>query len=158
MSLQPSVDGQGGFSAVVQMTDPQSVNRLLNGKLKEIGGCPVSVAPNLRIPSSNSPLPPLEFEPKVLILGDGNFSFAAALARIRRSGVGIIASSLPPLEEVKAECGDVAARAIRECELLGVTLHGKFDATMADFRVNQNVRLAAGKAAWGVGRGRPGEA
>lgn len=64
---------------------------------------------------------PYQLEQMILLVGEGNFSFAHALAKVLRAGSNIIATSLDSLEECKEKYND-CERHIRAFEKLGGTV------------------------------------
>eukprot|EP00667_Euglena_gracilis_P001854 EG_transcript_1854 len=97
---------------------------LLKAEL-QVNGKPVTISPDLQggaVPKGSG----VPYEGPVLLVGEGNFSFAAALALLLGSGRGIVATTSDAEEQARLRHG---RRHAHQCRCLGVRLEYEVDPT-----------------------------
>lgn len=91
-----------------------------------LAGHPAAVAPE----DLSASVPPLAgLEPPVLLVGEGDFSFGAALAKRLPVATGVVATTIDPPTECVAKYGAAARANAKACLGRGCQVHYDVDAT-----------------------------
>ena len=140
----PHPTGPNRRQAVVFVANSADQQTLLWHQMAEVCGARVTLMQAVGVPSPTPALPqspaasPASGSPYTqgtLIVGDGNFSFSAAVCTLLGGGQGITATAYDREEDVKSK---YPVNCVSQCRAMGAQVHFGLDATqmIRDSRVN----------------------
>ena len=134
LELEAAGDGQMAVLKLQDAEECSSALHSLDGVLT-MQGQRTRVLPRDPPKTVDRPMP---YHAPMLLIGEGNFSFARSLCHRLPTAVGIVATTLDPMEELVEKYGSVVRTNTSRCTMRGCVIHFKVDATqmLMDAAVN----------------------